>query len=185
LSSLMDHRSPRQVVALSRRDSAHEIDETFLLPWLSFYFFPSPFAVIFVTAKSSAEDRVETILLGAEDVLAKPFSSKELIARSHLQVGRILLPHSSRERPGCTEPHPLSWFFCFQMQMGKRRIELERNYNARTQDIQLRAVEAEVRPRLSILSEILLMPLTLLCLLLYINRNDELRLKSSDVSKSF
>jgi hypothetical protein len=71
------------------------------------------------------------------------------------------------------------------MQMGKRRIELERNYNARTQDIQLRAVEAEVRPRLSILSEILLMPLTLLCLLLYINRNDELRLKSSDVSKSF
>lgn len=51
--------------------------------------------VIFVSARSTADDRVESILLGADDMLAKPFSSKELVARSHLQVSR---PQISQRR---------------------------------------------------------------------------------------
>ncbi|CED83965.1 response regulator receiver sensor signal transduction histidine kinase [Phaffia rhodozyma] len=70
--------------------------------------------VILITAKAGPEDVVNGLLMGAEDHLSKPFSSKVLIARSHLQ-----------------------------MQMGKRRIELERKFAERTLELHVRMNEAE------------------------------------------
>ncbi|KAL7413157.1 hypothetical protein BDY24DRAFT_74844 [Mrakia frigida] len=55
--------------------------------------------LILVTAKAGQDDRVAGLLAGAEDFLSKPFSTKELVARAHLQ-----------------------------MQLGKKRIEMERNF---------------------------------------------------------
>ena len=72
--------------------------------------------LIIITARAGEEEKVNGLLLGAEDYLPKPFGSKELVARSHLQ-----------------------------MQMGKRRIELERKFNERTLEIQMRAEEAELK----------------------------------------
>ncbi|KAH8117651.1 hypothetical protein DFH11DRAFT_1724631 [Phellopilus nigrolimitatus] len=57
--------------------------------------------IILVTAKESEEARVEGLLSGADDYMSKPFTGKELIARVHLQ-----------------------------MQLGKRRIELEAKFLA-------------------------------------------------------
>ncbi|KAL5490593.1 hypothetical protein ACEPAI_5427 [Sanghuangporus weigelae] len=64
--------------------------------------------IILVTAKESEEARVEGLLSGADDYMSKPFTGKELIARVHLQ-----------------------------MQLGKRRIELEGKFLERTREIQL------------------------------------------------
>ncbi|CED85098.1 histidine kinase [Phaffia rhodozyma] len=55
--------------------------------------------VILLTAKTSEEDRINGLIIGAEDYMSKPFSRNELIARSHLQ-----------------------------MQLGKRRIQLEHQF---------------------------------------------------------
>jgi DNA-binding response OmpR family regulator len=64
------------------------------------------------------DEKVGGLLDGADDYLPKPFSSKELIARCHLQ-----------------------------MQMGKKRIDLERRFAARTLELHVRAVEAEEKRR--------------------------------------
>ncbi|TDL18928.1 hypothetical protein BD410DRAFT_792720 [Rickenella mellea] len=64
--------------------------------------------MILVTAKEGEESRVEGLLSGADDYLGKPFNSKELIARVHLQ-----------------------------MQLGKRRAELEAKFLERTREIHL------------------------------------------------
>lgn len=53
--------------------------------------------VIFVSARGSEEDRVLGLELGADDYLAKPFSTRELIAR----VGAVLRRHA-----GGAEPEP-------------------------------------------------------------------------------
>jgi PAS domain S-box-containing protein len=59
--------------------------------------------VILISARAGEEERVGALLASADDVLPKPFSAKELIARAHLQV-----------------------------QLGKRRLELERNFRYET-----------------------------------------------------
>ncbi|VDB99941.1 unnamed protein product [Peniophora sp. CBMAI 1063] len=64
--------------------------------------------IILLTAKETAESRVEGLLSGADDYLAKPFNAKELIARAHLQ-----------------------------MQLGKRRAQLETLFQARTREIKV------------------------------------------------
>ncbi|TRM62099.1 hypothetical protein BD626DRAFT_548830 [Schizophyllum amplum] len=63
--------------------------------------------VILVTAKSGDDSRVEGLLSGADDYLAKPFRSAELVARVHLQ-----------------------------MQLGKRRVFLETRFEERTKEVQ-------------------------------------------------
>lgn len=63
--------------------------------------------VILVTARSGDDNRVEGLLSGADDYLAKPFKSAELIARVHLQ-----------------------------MQLGKKRADLEARFIERTIEIQ-------------------------------------------------
>ncbi|KAL7410125.1 hypothetical protein BDY24DRAFT_187567 [Mrakia frigida] len=72
--------------------------------------------LLLITARAGEEDKVNGLLLGAEDYLSKPFSSRELVARCHLQ-----------------------------MQMGKRRIDLEKRFTERTLEIKMRAEEAEER----------------------------------------
>lgn len=69
-------------------------------------------------AGAGEDEKVGGLLDGADDYLPKPFSSKELIARCHLQ-----------------------------MQMGKKRIDLERRFAARTLELHVRAVEAEEKRR--------------------------------------
>ncbi|KZV71818.1 hypothetical protein PENSPDRAFT_650380 [Peniophora sp. CONT] len=64
--------------------------------------------IILLTAKETAESKVEGLLSGADDYLAKPFNAKELIARAHLQ-----------------------------MQLGKRRAQLETLFQARTREIKM------------------------------------------------
>ncbi|KAI0320178.1 hypothetical protein OF83DRAFT_1281345 [Amylostereum chailletii] len=66
--------------------------------------------IIIVTAKETEEARVEGLLSGADDYMCKPFTGKELIARVHLQ-----------------------------MQLGKRRVELEALFSVRAREIQLLA----------------------------------------------
>lgn len=63
--------------------------------------------IILVTARSGDDSRVEGLLSGADDYLAKPFKSAELIARVHLQ-----------------------------MQLGKKRADLEDRFMERTMEIQ-------------------------------------------------
>ncbi|KAL1744064.1 hypothetical protein HDZ31DRAFT_39460 [Schizophyllum fasciatum] len=63
--------------------------------------------VILVTARSGDDSRVEGLLSGADDYLAKPFRSAELVARVHLQ-----------------------------MQLGKRRVFLETQFLDRTKELQ-------------------------------------------------
>lgn len=48
--------------------------------------------VIFISARGSEEDRVVGLELGADDYLAKPFSTRELIAR----IGAVLRRHSNQ-----------------------------------------------------------------------------------------
>ncbi|CUA71218.1 protein-histidine kinase [Rhizoctonia solani] len=64
--------------------------------------------VILVTAQAGVEGRVEGLLSGADDVLCKPFQSRELLARASL--------------------HTL---------MGKRRVELETKFNERTEELKI------------------------------------------------
>jgi DNA-binding response OmpR family regulator len=48
----------------------------------------NPVPVLLVTARSSLSERVEGLNLGADDYLAKPFFSEELIARLHAILRR-------------------------------------------------------------------------------------------------
>ncbi len=52
--------------------------------------------VIFVSARGAEEDRVVGLELGADDYLAKPFSTRELIAR----IGAVLRRHSGQVTAG-------------------------------------------------------------------------------------
>lgn len=62
--------------------------------------------IILLTAKSGADSHVKGLLSGADDYLAKPFKAVELIARVHLQ-----------------------------MQLGKKRIEMEEKFAERVLEI--------------------------------------------------
>ncbi|KAJ1305265.1 hypothetical protein OPQ81_000293 [Rhizoctonia solani] len=64
--------------------------------------------VILVTAQAGVEGRVEGLLLGADDVICKPFQSRELLARANLHT-----------------------------QLGKRRVELETKFNERTEELKI------------------------------------------------
>ncbi|KZT38755.1 hypothetical protein SISSUDRAFT_1046495 [Sistotremastrum suecicum HHB10207 ss-3] len=64
--------------------------------------------VVLLTAQAGDEARVDGLLSGADDYLSKPFKGRELIARANLQL-----------------------------QLGKRRIELEAKFELRTQEIKL------------------------------------------------
>ena len=44
--------------------------------------------IIVVTARTNEHDRVEVLALGADDVMAKPFSMRELLARVHAALRR-------------------------------------------------------------------------------------------------
>ena len=46
--------------------------------------------VIFVSAKTADQDKIEGLLKGADDYIAKPFNAMELVARvkSQLKIGR-------------------------------------------------------------------------------------------------
>lgn len=59
--------------------------------------------VILISARAGEEERVGALLASADDVLPKPFSAKELIARAHLQI-----------------------------MLGRKRLELERNFRYET-----------------------------------------------------
>ena len=54
--------------------------------------------VLMLTAKSQIEDKVKGLDMGADDYLAKPFHSKELLARI-----RAILRRKSDFLPGCLE----------------------------------------------------------------------------------
>ncbi|WP_276357977.1 response regulator transcription factor [Cohnella caldifontis] len=45
-----------------------------------------PVAVIMLTAKEEAENRVKGLTIGADDYMAKPFSFEELLARIHARI---------------------------------------------------------------------------------------------------
>ncbi|KAF8521410.1 hypothetical protein BU17DRAFT_87965 [Hysterangium stoloniferum] len=64
--------------------------------------------LVFLTAKAGEEARVDGLLSGADDYIAKPFQGRELVARVHLQ-----------------------------MQLGKRRAELEARFEERQREIQI------------------------------------------------
>jgi len=64
--------------------------------------------VILVTAQAGVEGRVEGLLSGADDVICKPFQSRELLARANLHT-----------------------------QLGKRRVELETKFNERTEELKI------------------------------------------------
>lgn len=80
--------------------------------------------LILVTAKAGSDDRVAGLLAGAEDFLSKPFSGESHIPSSCTRRSLALRPFS---------------FFSFaakelvarshlQMQLGKKRIEMEKNF---------------------------------------------------------
>lgn len=47
--------------------------------------------ILMVTAKTAEEDRIKGLNLGADDYISKPFSPKELIARIHAVLRRVVL----------------------------------------------------------------------------------------------
>lgn len=54
--------------------------------------------VIFLTAKSEPQDRIDGFESGADDYLAKPFSPKELVLRVEAMFRRLALPPPSSTR---------------------------------------------------------------------------------------
>jgi DNA-binding response OmpR family regulator len=56
--------------------------------------------IIVVTARTNEQDRVEVLSLGADDVMAKPFSMRELLARVTAALRRAAIEDAgSRRRP--------------------------------------------------------------------------------------
>ncbi|KAF8324461.1 uncharacterized protein EI90DRAFT_3129926 [Cantharellus anzutake] len=62
--------------------------------------------VVMVTAASTDDQKLEGLLSGADDYIAKPFAAKHLVARTHLQL-----------------------------QIGKRRVELDAKFKRRTSEL--------------------------------------------------
>jgi DNA-binding response OmpR family regulator len=62
--------------------------------------------IIMLTARGGDEAKVDGLMAGADDYLAKPFNARELIARAHMQL-----------------------------QLGKRRQALESAFDARTAEL--------------------------------------------------
>lgn len=54
--------------------------------------------IIVVTARTNEHDRVEVLGLGADDVMAKPFSMRELRARVHAALRRAAAANTDNER---------------------------------------------------------------------------------------
>ena len=59
--------------------------------------------VIVVTARTNEHDRVEVLGLGADDVLSKPFSMRELVARVSAALRRTATSEAFAERAPLTE----------------------------------------------------------------------------------
>ncbi|KAG8997175.1 hypothetical protein FRB93_000461 [Tulasnella sp. JGI-2019a] len=64
--------------------------------------------IIILTARAGDEARVEGLMSGADDYISKPFKSRELIARAHLH-----------------------------MQIGKRKMQMQRAFEARTKELKV------------------------------------------------
>lgn len=64
--------------------------------------------VVMVTADAGEESKLDGLLAGADDYISKPFTSKQLLARTHLQ-----------------------------MQMGKRKAELEAKFESSTSQLRV------------------------------------------------
>jgi DNA-binding response OmpR family regulator len=58
--------------------------------------------IIVVTARTNEHDRVEVLSLGADDVVAKPFSMRELVARVTAALRRSTVEASDAEREAIT-----------------------------------------------------------------------------------
>ena len=58
--------------------------------------------IIVVTARTNEHDRVEVLSLGADDVMAKPFSMRELLAR--VTAGCAARPWRTSSRSACRSP---------------------------------------------------------------------------------
>lgn len=69
--------------------------------------------VIFLTAKSTLEDRIKGLELGADDYLVKPFSFAELLARVRTQL----------RRGGQQKLPDILWLADLQLDFLKRRVE--------------------------------------------------------------
>ena len=54
--------------------------------------------IIVVTARTNEHDRVEVLSLGADDVMAKPFSMRELLARVTAALRRTAVENAQSER---------------------------------------------------------------------------------------
>ncbi|KMK76238.1 response regulator transcription factor [Alkalihalobacillus pseudalcaliphilus] len=66
---------------------AKQIRETYTIP------------IIFLSAKTSEYDKVQGLILGADDYMTKPFSPIELIARVHAQLRRSLTFNQQNQQP--------------------------------------------------------------------------------------
>ena len=59
----------------------------------------APTPIIMLTAKSTEDDRVEGLRLGADDYLVKPFSPRELMARIEAVLRRTTFGHTDHAGP--------------------------------------------------------------------------------------
>lgn len=55
-------------------------------------------AIIMLTVRNSEADKVEALDAGADDFVAKPFSTPELLARIRAALRRVAVPHASPSR---------------------------------------------------------------------------------------
>ncbi|MEW9809565.1 MAG: two-component system response regulator OmpR [Candidatus Symbiodolus clandestinus] len=78
----------------------------------------NPIPIIIVTAKSNEIDRIIGLEMGADDYLAKPFNSRELLARI-----RAILRRRSHELPGApAHEEAIVTFGRFKLNLGTREM---------------------------------------------------------------
>ena len=71
----------------------------------------SPIPVIMLTARASETDRIIGLEMGADDYLAKPFSSRELLARIHSVLRRSRAMPKESKPVAVTQFHFSGWVY--------------------------------------------------------------------------